>query len=113
MRDAAQRLEFEASAARLSGIDARSRNPSAPTLCQASGYRFSTSGGNQTSEGAPYCKYWEDTIAPGMLNTGSTPELINKIIRKPKVNYHSHALAHTHTPISLCRAVRAAVLQTV
>jgi hypothetical protein len=46
--------------------------------------------------GAPYCKYWEDTIAPAMLNTGSTPDQINEIIRKPKLNYHPLALAHPH-----------------
>ena len=48
--------------------------------------------------GAPYCEYWGDTIAPAMLNTGSTPEQINEIIRKPQLNYHPLALAHPHPP---------------
>ena len=55
--------------------------------------------------GAPYCEYWEDTIAPAMLNTGSTPEQINEIIRKPPTQLSSphsrtptHTRLHPHTP---------------
>ena len=49
--------------------------------------------------GAPYCEYWEDTIAPAMLNTGSTPEQINEIIRKPPTQLSSprpRTPTHTH-----------------
>ena len=38
--------------------------------------------------GAPYSRYFEDTIAPAMLNTGATPEQINELIRKPQFNTH-------------------------
>ena len=58
--------------------------------------------------GAPYCKYWEGTIAPAMLNTGLTREHINEASRKPKLNYHPLALAHppphTHALSFFCCA---------
>ena len=42
---------------------------------------------------APCCRYFEDMMAPAMLNTGATPEQMKEIIRKP----HSLAPTHTHT----------------
>jgi hypothetical protein len=45
---------------------------------------------------APFDPYFESTIAPAMLNTGSTPEQINETIRKPQFNTH-HTIP-THTP---------------
>ncbi len=41
--------------------------------------------------------YFENTIAPAMLNTGSTPEQINEIIRKPHFNTH-HTIPYPPTP---------------
>ena len=35
-----------------------------------------------TKRGGPYDPYFEDLIAPAMLNTGATPKQINEIIRK-------------------------------
>ena len=57
---------------------------------------------DSSKRGAPYDRYFEDTIAPAMLNSGSTPEQINEIIRKPQLNthhileYHTHPHTHTH-----------------
>ena len=51
---------------------------------------------DSSKRGAPYDRYFEDTIAPAMLNTGSTPEQINEILRKPQLNIH-HTIP-THTP---------------
>ena len=57
---------------------------------------------DSSKRGAPYDRYFEDTIVPAMLNTGSTPEQINEIIRKPQLNthhileYHTHPHTHTH-----------------
>ena len=33
---------------------------------------------DSSKRGAPYDRYFEDTIAPAMLNTGSTPEQITR-----------------------------------
>ena len=79
---------------------------------------------NSTKHGAPFNDFFENTIAPAMLNTGATPEQINEIIRKLQFNTHlphthTHTHTHPHTPThttymhTSCRAVRAAVLQTV
>jgi DNA repair exonuclease SbcCD ATPase subunit len=38
-----------------------------------------------TKRGAPYPPYFENVIAPAMLNTGATPEQINEIIRKETI----------------------------
>ena len=57
---------------------------------------------DSSKRGAPYDRYFEDTIVPAMLNTGSTPEQINEIIRKPQLNthhileYYTHPHTHTH-----------------
>jgi hypothetical protein len=74
---------------------------------------------DSSKRGAPFSRYFEDTIAPAMLNTGSTPEQINEIIRKPQLNtYHTpptHTPTHPHTlhTHTFRRAVRASVLQTL
>ena len=52
---------------------------------------------DSSKRGAPFHPYFESTMAPAMLNTGATPEQINELIRKPKLNYHPLALAHPHT----------------
>ncbi len=53
---------------------------------------------DSSKRGAPFDPYFEDTIAPAMLNTGSTLEQINEIIRKPQFNtHHTHPPTHTHT----------------
>ena len=54
---------------------------------------------DSSKRGAPYDRYFEDTIAPAMLNTGSTPEQINEILRKPKLNIHHTIPTHTPTHI--------------
>ena len=72
---------------------------------------------DSNKRGAPYDRYFEDTIAPAMLNTGSTPEQINEILRKPKLNIHhtipSHIRPHTRCTHTFRRAVRTAVLRTL
>ena len=52
---------------------------------------------DSSKRGAPFDPYFENTIAPAMLNTGSTPEQINEIIRKPQFNTHHTIPTHTHT----------------
>jgi chromosome segregation ATPase len=39
-----------------------------------------------TRRGAPFPPYFENVIAPAMLNTGATPEQINEIIRKETIS---------------------------
>ena len=51
---------------------------------------------DSSKRGAPYDRYFEDTIAPVMLNTGSTPEQINEILRKPQLNIHHTIPSHIH-----------------
>jgi hypothetical protein len=75
---------------------------------------------NSTKRGAPFNDFFENTIAPAMLNTGATPEQINELIRKPQFNTH-HTIPYPPTPThpytlythTFRRAVRAAVLQTL
>jgi len=43
---------------------------------------------NSTKRGAPFNDFFENTIAPAMLNTGATPEQINEIIRK--LQFYTH-----------------------
>ena len=38
-----------------------------------------------TKRGAPYPPFFENVVAPAMLNTGATPEQINEIIRKETI----------------------------
>ena len=52
---------------------------------------------DSSKRGAPFGPYFENAIAPAMHNTGSTPEQINEIIRKPQFNTHHTIPTHTHT----------------
>ena len=54
---------------------------------------------DKSKPGAPYDPYFENVIAPAMLDSGATPKQINTIISEfffPS-NTHPHT-THTHTP---------------
>ena len=52
---------------------------------------------DSSKRGAPYDRYFEDTIAPAMLNAGSTLEQVNEIIRRPPTQTTIPSPSHTHT----------------
>jgi regulator of replication initiation timing len=66
-----------------------------------------------TKRGAPYPPYFENVIAPAMLNTGATPEQINEIIRKETISCVTlHFNCFMPVP-TFNRALRAAIFRAV
>ena len=62
-----------------------------------------------TRRGAPFPPYFENVIAPAMLNTGATPEQINEIIRKETILCVTQQIIVFMSEPTFNRALRAAI----
>ena len=84
-----------------------------PTPSQAERCPSLISAGTRLGEAHPFPPYFENVIAPAMLNTGATPEQINEIIRKETISCVTlHFNCFMPVP-TFNRALRAAIFRAV